>query len=111
MTLSKNAEFSVQSPTEVVLLVDEAYPADGFFWVPKDPAIAKTSSDQLTQVHNGGGNLLYADGHVKFIPFARFPAGDGADDAGGATARDAKTRAEGSPRFYDSSGTADCTFN
>ncbi len=111
-TLSRSAEFSVQSPTEVVLLVDEAYPADGFFWVPKDPtsAVAKTSSDQLTQVHNGGGNLLYADGHVKFIQFARFPAGDSADDAGAATAREAKTRSQGTPRFYDSSGTADCSF-
>ena len=112
-TLSAQAEFSVQSPTEVVLLVDEAYPADAYFWVPKDVAstAAATSSDQLTQVHNGGGNLLYADGHVKFIQFARLPAGDSKDGLGGQSAREAKARAQGSPRFYDSAGSADCTFN
>ena len=76
--LAGKAEFSVQSPTEVILLVDEAYPSDGYFWAPKDVAAstAANSSDQLTQIHLGGGNLLYADGHVKFIQFARFPAGD-----------------------------------
>lgn len=112
-TLSGQAEFSVQSPTEVILLVDEAYPSDGYFWAPKDPAsaTAATSSDQLTKIHNGGGNLLYADGHVKFIQFARFPAGDSNASVDGATTQNVKARATGSPRFYDSSGTADCTFN
>ena len=103
-TLAAQAEFAVQSPTEVILLVDEAYPSDGFFWAANDTS----ASDQLTQVHNGGGNLLYADGHVKFTPFARLPAGDNVvvSDAGAT-----KTRAEGYPRFFDSSGTAACTFN
>ena len=111
-TLSGQMELSVQSPTEVVLLVDEAYPADGYFWVPKDKTTtaAATSSDQLTQIHNGGGNLLYADGHVKFIQFAAFPVGDSKDGLGGDTARTAKARTEGIPRFYDSASTADCTF-
>ena len=112
-TLSAQAEFSVQSTSEVVLLVDEAYPSDGFFWVPKDVAstAAATSSDQLTKIHNGGGNLLYADGHAKFTPFSRFPAGDSIDSVDGAIARNAKARSEGAPRFYDSAGTADCTFD
>ena len=111
-TLAAQAEFSVQSPTEVVLLVDEAYPSDGFFWVPQDPTTtaAATSSDQLTQIHNGGGNLLYADGHVKFIQFAAFPAGDSNASVGGVAAANTKARATGFPRFYDSTGTADCTF-
>ncbi len=103
-TLAAQAEFSVQSPTEVVLLVDEAYPSDGFFWVTTDAS----ASDQLTQIHNGGGNLLYADGHVKFTPFARFPIGDNAVVA---QAGAIKTRTEGYPRFFDSSGTSACTFD
>jgi prepilin-type N-terminal cleavage/methylation domain-containing protein/prepilin-type processing-associated H-X9-DG protein len=66
--LAGKAEFVVQSTTEIVLLVDEAYPSDDFFWATSDP----NGSDQLQQVHNGGGNLLFVDGHVKFYPFARF---------------------------------------
>ena len=112
-TLAAQAEFSVQTPTEVILLVDEAYPSDGFFWVPKDPAssAAATSSDQLTKIHNGGGNLLYADGHVKFIQFAAFPAGDSNTGVDGASAANTKARTTGIPRFYDSSSTADCSFD
>ena len=111
--LAAKAEFSVQSPTEVILLVDEAYPSDGYFWAPKDVAAsaAANSSDQLTQIHLGGGNLLYADGHVKFIQFARFPAGDSNAAVGGALAQNAKARTTGIPRFYDSVSTPDCTFN
>ena len=104
-TLAGQAEFSVQSPTEVVLLVDEAHPSDGFFWADA----MTTASDQMTRIHLEGGNLLFNDGHVKFYPFARFPAGDNAVD--GAPAIAAKTRTEGTPRFFDSSGTAACTFN
>lgn len=93
--LSGNSQIAVQSDTEIVLLVDEAFPADGYFWADKDA----TSSDQLTQVHNGGGNLGFVDGHVKFYPFARFPAGD--NIGGNATAIDTKTRTNGQPRFFD----------
>ena len=107
--LAAKAEFSVQSPTEIVLLVDEAYPSDGFFWADSDTS----ASDQLTQVHNGGGNLLYADGHVKFVPFARFPIGDNADATVGADAKLAKVRANGFPRFFDApySDANKCTFD
>ncbi len=94
--LSGSAEFSVQSNTEVVLLVDEAYAADGYFWADND----STSSDQMTQVHNAGGNLGFVDGHVKFYPFARFPAGD--NDNANTAAMDAKIRTTGQPRFFDS---------
>ena len=88
------AEFKAQSPSEIILLVDEAYPSDGYFWADN----AASSSDQLTQVHNGGGNLLFADGHTKFYPFARFPIGDNAVVSNaGAT----KTRSTGAPRFFE----------
>ena len=104
--MSGAAEFAIQSPTEIVLLVDEAYPSDGYFWADADA----TASDQLTQVHNGGGNLLYADGHVKFIPFARFPIGDN-DVVANAGAM--KTRSTEFPRFFESaySTSNKCSFN
>ena len=111
-TLSGQAEFSVQNSTEVILLVDEAYPSDGYFWAPKPTETgANTSSDQLTQVHNGGGNLLFADGHVKFYPFARYPIGDSSDPSTGASSIANKARTQGAPRFYDSASTSSCTFN
>ena len=93
--LSGASEFAVQSSTEVALLVDEAFPADGYFWATNDA----TSSDQMTSVHNGGGNILFVDGHVKFYPFGRFPAGDNAGP--NADAQDAKSRTTGQPRFFD----------
>lgn len=114
--LSSKAEFVVQSSTEVVLLVDEAYPSDGYFWVSNSP----DASDQLTSIHNGGGNLLFADGHAKFYPFARFPIGDnGAAISGNAGHKAAKIRTSGQPRFLepelltlDNAGISDsCTFN
>ncbi len=94
------AEFKAQSPSEIVLLVDEAYPSDGYFWANNAPS----SSDQLTQIHNGGGNLLFADGHAKFYPFARFPIGDNSVVA---NAGAVKTRSTGSPRFFET-GDAAC---
>lgn len=102
-TLAGQANFSVQSDTEVALLVDEAYPSDGYFWATDDA----TASDQMTQVHNGGGNILFCDGHVKFYPYAKFYAGDNTDT----NSRTMKTRRTGQPRFFDSDGTTACTFN
>ena len=93
--LAGAAEFKAQSPSEIILLVDEAYPSDGYFYADA----ASSSSDQLTKVHNGGGNLLFADGHAKFYPFARFPAGD--NNVEGASSVAAKTRSTGSPRFFE----------
>lgn len=100
--LSGGAEFAVQSTTEVALLVDEAFPADAYFWATDDV----TSSDQMTAVHNGGGNIGFVDGHVKFYPFARFPAGDNA--VAGSTHGATKNRKTGQPRFFDSDGIAAC---
>lgn len=93
---------SVQSPTDVVMLVDEAYPSDGYFWASADPA----ASDQITQKHNETGNLLFMDGHVKAYPFRAFSAGDNAVTGG---AGGIKTRTTGQPRFFDSASTPACT--
>jgi prepilin-type processing-associated H-X9-DG protein len=79
------------SPTEVVLLVDEASANDGFWYAWN----GTNSTDALTQVHNGGGNLLFADGHVKFYPYDVYPL----DRNAGAL----KTRMTEAPRFYDRS--------
>ncbi len=99
--LSGQAEFAVQSATEVALLVDEAFPSDGYFWANADV----TASDQMTQVHNGGGNIGFVDGHVKFYPFARFPAGDNKTSDGAI-----KIRTSGQPRFFDEGMAACSTF-
>jgi prepilin-type N-terminal cleavage/methylation domain-containing protein/prepilin-type processing-associated H-X9-DG protein len=82
-------------PTEVIVLVDEDKANDGFWY-----AINSTSStDALTQIHNHGGNLLFADGHAKFYPYDVYPL----DRNAGAL----KTRMTEAPRFYDKSfGTA-----
>lgn len=94
---------SVQNETDVVMLVDEAFPSDAYFWATDDA----TASDQLTQIHNDGGNLLFADGHVKFYPYARFQAGDNALSE---TSKLMKTRKTDQPRFYDSDSSPACTF-
>jgi len=101
-TMDRAADMSIQSPTEVVLLVDEAYPSDGYFWASTDSA----ASDQFTQRHNETGNLLFVDGHVKSYPFKAFSAGDNAVTTG---AGGIKTRTTGQPRFFDSAATTTCT--
>ena len=59
-------ESRINSSSDIALLVDEDKANDGFFYI----ANANTSTDALTQIHNGGGNLLMVDGHVKFYPFS-----------------------------------------
>jgi prepilin-type N-terminal cleavage/methylation domain-containing protein/prepilin-type processing-associated H-X9-DG protein len=84
----------IRQPTEIVLLVDEGKSLnDGFFWAVNDSA--NDDDDELTQVHNGGGNLLFADGHVKFTVFSKFPLD------GSAQGKANKTTMTGSPRFHD----------
>ena len=103
--LSGNAMFSVQDDSSVALLVDEAYPSDGYFWATD----AAEGSDQMQQIHNGGGNILFCDGHVKFYSFAAFHAGDNSGDTASQTI---KTRITGQPRFFDSQAAKDagCSF-
>jgi prepilin-type N-terminal cleavage/methylation domain-containing protein/prepilin-type processing-associated H-X9-DG protein len=99
-----SSDIAVQNTTEVVLLVDEAFPSDGFFWATTDP----NGSDQLQQRHNEGGNLIFLDGHTKFYPFKVFSAGDNADATYGAQSKLMKTRTTGIPRFFEP-GMATCT--
>ncbi len=92
----------VRTPSDIVLLVDEDKANDGYFFAVDDvPAGSKfgtadsNSTDALTKAHNGGGNLLFVDGHVKFYTFDTFPLD--ATSAGKAN----KWRIDGSPRFHD----------
>ncbi|HVF09473.1 MAG TPA: DUF1559 domain-containing protein, partial [Abditibacteriaceae bacterium] len=93
------SDVRIRQPVEIVILVDEDKNNDGFFYATKtgDPAIGAlgNSTDELTQLHNGGGNLLFADGHVKFYSPKTFALD--ASPEGLAN----KYRQTGSPRFHD----------
>ncbi|MBW3636281.1 MAG: hypothetical protein KY445_07430, partial [Armatimonadetes bacterium] len=52
--------------------VDEEKANDGYLYTAGMPG-GGTSTDELTQIHNGTGNLLFVDGHVKAYPFKVFP--------------------------------------
>lgn len=86
------AQDSVITETSaVILLDDEATNNDGFFYAVSNP----NSTDQLTKLHNGGGNLLFVDGHAKFYPFDAFPVNNAPEGLA------LKSRTTGTPRFYD----------
>ncbi len=92
----------IRSPGDIVLLVDEEKANDGYFFAVNDgPAgssaggTTSNSTDALTIRHNGGGNLLFADGHVKFFAFDSFPL-DGSPQG-----KANKWKTSGSPRFHD----------
>lgn len=85
-----------QETASLVLLVDEAQSLnDGYFWATRSTGQKTTSTDTLTSIHNGGGNLLFVDGHIKFYPFTSFPLDN--SDAGFAK----KAATTGMPRFHD----------
>lgn len=80
---------SIENSSEIILLIDEDKTLnDGFFWAVANGG----STDALTQFHLEGGNLLFADGHVKFFGFNAFP-----------TNSTNKARQSGFPRFHDPS--------
>lgn len=88
----------IKTPTDIVLLVDEESANDGYFYATKndlanDPD--NNSTDALTVKHNGGGNLLFADGHVKFYTNEGFILD--ASEAG----KKNKWKTAGAPRFHD----------
>lgn len=95
----------IKTPSEIVLLVDEDQANDGFFFATGDPSNTAAypygvkdngqSTDKLTELHNGGGNLLFADGHVDFQVFKAFPLDKSAE--GWAN----KSKNTGTPRFHD----------
>jgi prepilin-type N-terminal cleavage/methylation domain-containing protein/prepilin-type processing-associated H-X9-DG protein len=80
---------SITESSSIILLDDEASNNDGYFYAVNNP----NSTDQMTKIHNGGGNLLFCDGHAKFYQFDAFPV----NNANGVL----KSRTSGSPRFYD----------
>jgi prepilin-type N-terminal cleavage/methylation domain-containing protein/prepilin-type processing-associated H-X9-DG protein len=84
---------AIQSPSNIVLLIDEDKTLnDGFLWT------SASGTDELAQFHLGGGNVVFADGHVKFVQYRRFPRAAG----GGRLAT------TGDVRFYDSSFAGNC---
>ena len=92
----------IRSPGDIVLLVDEEKANDGYFFAVNDGPAGSTaagttsnSTDALTIRHNGGGNLLFADGHVKFFSAESFPL-DGTPEG-----KANKWKTSGSPRFHD----------
>jgi prepilin-type processing-associated H-X9-DG protein len=87
----------VKETSDIVLLIDEAKSNDGYFFAVDDTKSGNTisSTDALTKVHNGGGNLLFIDGHAKFFPFEKFALDDSAEGKAN------KWRDTGSPRFHD----------
>jgi prepilin-type N-terminal cleavage/methylation domain-containing protein/prepilin-type processing-associated H-X9-DG protein len=85
----KDSTVSNTDSANIILLVDEFRANDGFFWAKN----TSDSTDALTRIHNDGGNLLLADGHVKFYPFAKFPL-----DSANTTL---KTNMTSQPRFWD----------
>jgi prepilin-type processing-associated H-X9-DG protein len=59
--LGHKKQSAIHDTSSVILLIDEDdYINDGLFSVRNG-----ISSDALTSVHNGFGNLLFVDGHVK----------------------------------------------
>lgn len=92
------SDLRIKQPAEIVLLVDESISLnDGYFWAVSDPSssLYSFSTDTLNSTHNGGGNLLFADGHVKFFPFSSFPLDSSPEGLAN------KTRATGEVRFHD----------
>jgi prepilin-type N-terminal cleavage/methylation domain-containing protein/prepilin-type processing-associated H-X9-DG protein len=84
----------MRAPSEIILLVDEAHSNDGFFYTE-----SVNSTDSITDIHNGAGNVLFADGHVKSYTNNQYPL---VSSTGGNTAAQAlKTANTGTPRFYD----------
>lgn len=85
-------ENSIKQSSSVILFDDEKNNNDGYFYAVKTDG----STDQMTDIHNGGGNLAFADGHVKFYPFAVFPVSNKSPEG-----KAMKVRQVGEPRFYD----------
>ena len=102
--LGGSSEVAVQETSLTALLLDEDRADDGFIFA----ANSDTSTDTMTSIHNGGGNVLFVDGHVKFYPFGAFAVrstiGDGA-------AKALKIRTEGGPRFWLGPGYAGTESN
>jgi prepilin-type N-terminal cleavage/methylation domain-containing protein/prepilin-type processing-associated H-X9-DG protein len=83
----------VRDTSEIILLVDEGDTVnDGYMWATNNSA----STDGLFKGHNGGGNLLFVDGHAKFYSFDSMPIDK---EAAGQEIKSRTTR--GKVRFRD----------
>ena len=87
--VSMLSQTRIRTPADIILLMDEGQSLnDGFFWAQS----GTQPTDELTKAHNGGGNILFCDGHVKFYQFDALPIMQGAA---------VRTATTGSPRFRD----------
>ncbi len=84
----------LRTPTEIILLVDEAHNNDGFFYTESG-----NSTDAITDIHNGAGNLLFTDGHVKSYTNGQYHLVS--STGGNAAAQALKKSLTNVPRFYD----------
>lgn len=101
-SLAGAMDASIQSPANIVMLADEQNANDGFFYTGNSSGA--NSTDHLTDIHNGTFNLLFNDGHVKAIPFAKFPVGDSTASAGQAESKAYKVSTTNDIRFLDHTG-------
>ena len=71
----KDTAVSSTDSANIILLVDEDKATDGFYYAANvsDASATGKLHDALTKLHNGGGNLLMCDGHVKFYPYQKYP--------------------------------------
>ncbi len=93
--LAGSSDVAVQEPTLTALLLDEDKANDGYVYATN--STSGISTDTMTSVHNGGGNVLFVDGHAKFYAFAAFPV---RTTAGDPAAQALKTKTDGGPRFW-----------
>lgn len=92
----------MKNPTDINLLVDEAFGNDGFFYIDALPT-GSNSTDALAQYHLNSGNILFCDGHVRAYAYATYPLSQNNIAI--------KNRMTGTPRFwdaaFDATGSAD----
>ncbi len=89
-----NATVRMKQPTQVNLLIDEAYANDGFFFADD----ADGSTDAMAQNHLNTANILFCDGHIKSYPFNSYPV-DRNTGTTGAESKALKAKLQGRHAF------------
>ena len=96
------AQNRIRRPDQTILLIDEGDTLnDGFFWATDK--FGNSPTDSLFQGHNGGGNLLFSDGHVKFYTFKELPLDWNGSATEVGSGINLKGITEGDTRFHDKS--------